>query len=210
MKRHLLPPVLLTMLACISLEATTAPLSPSPSGIGILNGETRSRQATANVPWSPVTRCVLNPTNNKGLHPEALLALRGVAVAHRVTQGMNNSATRGNVHQTDGTSKGQPYTGAVDISVRCLTVEQIKTLLGRLTDAGFAAWYRKPGEDGWTGPSHIHAVWAGCALKPVLQQQVRSWLDGKNGLASNTHYQFWQPSAGAKEKVQSLYRASNQ
>ena len=193
MKRHLLRQVLLMML----------------TWIGILSGEARARQATANLPWSPGTRCVLNPTNDKGLHPEALAALRGMAVAHRVTQGINHSTTRGNVHNSDGIIKGQPYTGAADISVRCLSAEQIKTLLERLADAGFAAWYRKPGEDDWTGPSHIHAVWAGCSLKPVLQQQVRSWLDGKNGLASNRPYQFWQPSAGLRDKVQTLYRASN-
>jgi hypothetical protein len=211
MKRHLLPPVLLTMLVCIALEATTAaPPSLSRPGTGILNGESRQSQATANVPWSPKTRCALNPTNDKGLHPEALSALRGISVAHRVTQGINNSTARGNVHYTDGMIKGQPYTGAADISVRCLTAEQIKMLLERLAGAGFAAWYRKPGQDDWTGPSHIHAVWAGCLLKPVLQQQVRSWLDGKNGLASNRPYQFWQPSDHVKEKVHALYRASNQ
>ena len=130
-------------------------------------------------------------------------------MAHRVTQCINNSTARGNVHDTDGIVNGQPYTGAADISVRCLTAGQVKTLLERLADAGFAAWYRKPGEDDWTGPPHIHAVWARCSLKPVLQQQVRSWLDGKNGLASNRPYQFWQPSAAMKEKVHTWYRASN-
>jgi hypothetical protein len=210
MKRRSLRPVLLTILAFIASEALTiAPLSMSRSRIGILKGEARPRQATARAPWSPGNPCALNPTNDKGLHPEALAALRGIAVAHRVTQGINNSTTRGNVHYTDGIFKGQPYTGAADISVRCLTAEQIKALLERLADAGFAAWYRKPGMDGWTGPSHIHAVWAGCSLKPVLQQQVRSWLDGDNGLAASKPYRFWQPSAGLKEKVQSLYRASN-
>jgi hypothetical protein len=181
----------------------------APSGIAILNGETRPPQAISNAPWSPENRCVLNPTNDKGLHPAALAALRGVAVAHRITQGINNPVAPGNVHYTDGTIKGQPYTGAADISVRCLTAQQIRTLLERLAAAGFAAWYRKPGEDDWTGPPHIHAVWAGCSLKPVLQQQVRSWLDGKNGLASNRPYQFWQPSAGTREKVHTLYRESN-
>ena len=209
MKSRLLPPVLLMMLACITSQvAMTTPLSMARSGTGILNGET-SPQAPPNTPWSPGTRCALNPTNDKGLHPKALAALRGVAVAHRVTQGINNPATPGNVHYTDGVIDGQPYTGAADISVRCLTAAQIKTLLERLADAGFAAWYRKPAEDGWTGPPHIHAVWAGCSLKAVLQQQVRSWLDGKNGLASNMPYQFWQPSAAIRQRVQTLYRASN-
>jgi hypothetical protein len=211
MTRRLFRPVLLTILASVAAEAsTTAPLSLSRSRRGILNGEAGPRQSTSRVPWSPGSRCALNPTNDKGLHPEALAALRGVAVAHRVTQGINNPVTRGNVHYSDGIFKGQPYTGAADISVRCLTAEQIKTLLERLAEAGFAAWYRNPGKDGWSGPPHIHAVWVGCSLKPVLRQQVTSWLDGNNGLASNQPYRFWQPSAGVKEKVQTLYRASNQ
>jgi hypothetical protein len=196
MRRHLLPLLLLSI------------LSPR-SGIPILNGETRPPQPIAGVPWSRGNRCSLNPTNDKGLHPAALAALRSIAVAHRITQGINNPAAPGNVHYTDGTIKGQPYTGAADISVRCLTAEQIRTLLEHLAAAGFAAWYRKPGEDDWTGPPHIHAVWAGCPLKPVLQEQVGSWLDGKNGLSSNRPYQFWQPSGGAREKIRILYRESN-
>jgi hypothetical protein len=167
------------------------------------------RQASTEPPWSAKNRCTLNPTNDKGLHPSALAALRTIAVAHRITQGINNPASRGNVHYTDGTVNGQPYTGAADISVRCLTAGQIKALLESLGGAGFAAWYRKSGEDGWTGPPHIHAVWAGCSLKPVLQWQVQSWLDGKNGLGSDRPYKFWQPSATLKEKLRALYRTTN-
>ena len=166
-------------------------------------------QSGANPPWSPKNRCALNPTNSKGLHPQALAALRSVEVAHRITQGINNPASRGNVHYTDGTISGQPYTGAADISVRCLNAAQIKNLLEQLAMVGFAAWYRNPGQDDWTGPPHIHAVWAGSALKPVLQYQVRSWLDGNNGLGSDRPYKFWQAPAALKEKVRALYRSTN-
>ena len=166
-------------------------------------------QAGASVPWSPAARCALNPTNSKGLHPDALAALRGVSVAHRITQGINNVIGPGNVHYSDGTINGQPYTGAVDISVRCLTAAQIKMLLERLADAGFAGWYRKPGSDDWTGPPHIHAIWVGCVLKPILRRQVTSWLDGRNGLGSDRRYGFWQPSSAARGKVETRYRAAN-
>lgn len=161
-------------------------------------------------PWSPEVRCTLNPARPRGLHPDALSALQGLALAHRITNGINNSSARGNVHSADGAINRRPYTGAVDISVRCLTGEQIKVLLGHLANSGFAAWYRKAGQDGWiTGAPHVHAVWAGCRLKPVLQQQVQSWLSGMNGLASNRPYQFWQPSDEMKAKVQAMYHASN-
>jgi hypothetical protein len=176
--------------------------------VACLASEASSQRRVA-VPWAAETRCALNPTHDKGLHSGALAALRGIGVAHRITQGINNPAAPGNVHYTDGTLNSLPYTGAADISVRCLTAAQIKMLLERLADAGFAAWYRKAGQDDWTGPPHIHAVWAGCALKPVLRQQVMSWLDGNNGLGSDRPYRFWQPSAAAKEKVRAMYRASN-
>jgi hypothetical protein len=160
-------------------------------------------------PWAPDSPCKLNPARPQGLHPEAYSALKAEQVAHRVTQGINHSPDRGNVHDTDGTIKGSAYTGAVDISVRCLSPAQIRDLLGRLANAGFAAWYRKQDQDGWSGPPHIHAVWSGCRLKPVLQWQVESWLSGKNGLGSEQPYRFWQPSADMKTTVNALYRKFN-
>jgi hypothetical protein len=161
------------------------------------------------LPWAPEVRCELNAAHPEGLHPDAYRALERLAVAHRITQGINHSSDRGNVHDTDGVIHGIPYTGAADISVRCLTISQVKMLLARLALAGFAAWYRNNGQDGWTGPRHIHAVWAGCRLKPVLQQQVESWLSGGNGLYGNPPYRFWQPSAEMREKVGTLYRSAN-
>jgi hypothetical protein len=173
------------------------------------DAEAVTRQSAPRPPWSPEVRCALNPTNDKGLHPDALAALRNIKAAHRITQGINHEVARGNVHDTDGTINGKPYTGAVDISVRCLTAAQIQQFLGQLTDAGFAAWYRKPGADGWTGPPHIHAIWAACSLKEVLRRQVTSWLAGNNGLGGNTPYAFWQPSVRTREKVAAAFRKFN-
>ena len=164
----------------------------------------------AQYPWAPEVQCNLNPHSPHGIHPAAYSSLREMAVAHRITQGINHSPEAGNVHDTDGTVDGTAYTGAVDISVRCLSQSDIKVLLGRLADGGFAAWYRKDGQDGWSGPPHIHAVWAGCRLKPVLQKQVEGWLAGTNGLGSNRPYRFWQASPELQKKVSGLYRNANQ
>ena len=165
--------------------------------------------AEASLPWGPEAACKLNPARPEGLHPGALSALRELSAAHRITQGINHAATPGNVHDTDGTLGGKPYTGAVDISVRCLSGMQIQSLLGRLAELGFAAWYRKDGQDDWAGPPHIHAVWAGCRLKTVLQKQVESWLAGKNGLGAGRRYRFWQASATIRETVRRIYTMSN-
>jgi len=161
------------------------------------------------LPWSPKVPCKLNPAKPNGLHPEALAALRKLTVDHRITQGINHSSDRGNVHDTDGTIAGARYTGAVDISVRCLSTSQIQALLARLADVGFAGWYRLNGQDDWTGPPHIHAVWAGCRLKPILRRQVESWLSGGTGLGSDRPYRFWQSPPEMKKIVRTLYEKAN-
>jgi len=160
-------------------------------------------------PWKPDAKCKLNPAHPKGLHPDAYAALQSLNLAHRITQGINHSSDPGNVHDTDVTMKRIAYTAAADISVRCLTEAQIKSLLADLAGLGFAGWYRKNGQDGWTGPPHIHAVWAGCRLKPFLQYQIESWLDGGNGLGANEHYKFWEPSKEMKDKVRAMYHRFN-
>lgn len=165
--------------------------------------------AVPNFPWSPNARCKLNPARPQGLHPTAYAALQSRGIAHRITQGINHSREARNVHDTDGTIDGVAYTGAVDISVRCLTAQQIQLLLGRLAESGFAGWYRKDGQDDWSGPPHIHAVFAGCGLKPILRRQVESWLSGGTGLGSDHPYRFWQPSAEMKENVRALYAKFN-
>ena len=168
-----------------------------------------SAQPSDSLPWAPDARCKLNPARPQGLLPDAHSALRKQAIAHRITQGINHSPGRGNVHDTDVTIKGVAYTGAADISVRCLTASQIQALLGALAGSGFAAWYRKDGEDSWKGPPHIHAIYVGSTLKPVLKWQVESWLEGRNGLGSNQPYKFWQASPEMRNGVRALYRKFN-
>ena len=165
--------------------------------------------ASAQYPWAPEVQCNLNPHSPRGIHPGAYSRLEELHLAHRITQGINHSQESGNVHDTDGTVGGNVYTGAVDISVRCLNPSQIKGLLAHLAEAGFAAWYRKDGQDGWNGPPHVHAVWAGCRLKPILRRQVEEWLAGGNGLGSNRPYRFWQASQDMEDKVMALYRSTN-
>jgi hypothetical protein len=96
-------------------------------------------------PWAPEFACKLNPAKPQGLHPDAYSALHNLTLAHRITQGINHSPDRGNVHDTDGTVNGIVYTGAVDISVRCLTPVQIRALLAGLANAGFAKAVRTAG-----------------------------------------------------------------
>ncbi|HEY5952125.1 MAG TPA: hypothetical protein VIV40_41795, partial [Kofleriaceae bacterium] len=141
-----------------------------------------------------------------GLHPRASDALRAAGVsAWRITQTIGNAPASAGVHQQDGTVNGAPYTAAVDLSVSGLSTTQIHNLLEKLAKVGYAGWYRHSGYDGWYGANHIHAVYANCKMKSALRSQIRSWLVGRNGLVSNTIYQFHKFSATAKAVVKAKF-----
>jgi hypothetical protein len=90
-----------------------------------------------------------------------------------LTQGSYNTSVAASAGTHDGG-------GAVDISVQGLAVNAV---LRALRQAGFAAWYRSPGE-GFS--PHIHAVAIGDRqMAPVARQQVDAYFRGRNGLASN-------------------------
>jgi hypothetical protein len=146
-----------------------------------------------------------------GLHPRASDALRAAGVAAwRITQTIGNAPASAGFHAQDGTVNGQPYTAAVDLSVSGLSSSQIHNLLEKLAKVGFAVWYRKDGVDGWSGANHLHAVYANCKMKSQLRAQVRSWLNGRNGLSSNAIYQWHDFSAAAWQAVKAKWQQSSQ
>jgi hypothetical protein len=150
------------------------------------------------------------PLLHSGLHPRASDALRAAGVgASRIVQTIGNAPASAGYHLADGSVNGHPYTAAVDLSVNGLSHTQIRNLLERLAKVGFAGWYRENGHDGWVGANHIHAVYANCLMKSVLRAQVRSWLVGRNGLVSNTIYQFHTFSAEAKRVVKGKFAQSD-
>jgi hypothetical protein len=143
-----------------------------------------------------------------GVHPEASDRLRCAGVTDSmITQTIGSAAASAGYHAQDGTVDGAPYTAAIDLSVRGLDSSEIRSLLARLGENGFAAWYRQPGHDGWPSSeaAHIHAVFAGVVMKAELRGQVRDYLVGRNGLASHTHYSFWSPSAATLDIIRLLF-----
>jgi len=74
-----------------------------------------------------------------------------------------------------------------------MTDAQVKVLIKQLTSVGFVAYVRRPGHDGWPSSEarHVHAIWAGAAMKLSLRNQVRDWHVGKNALASHGTYTFY-------------------
>lgn len=74
--------------------------------------------------------------------------------------------------------------GAVDFSVRGLTLAKILKVVMILRIIGFAAWYRRSPE--WSGPVHIHAIAVACKdLSPGAQKQVADLRKGRNGLVNH-------------------------
>ena len=147
-----------------------------------------------------------------GLHPDASDRLRCIGIdAGDISQTIGNAPASAGYHAKDGTVNGQPYTAATDIRTAGRSESQIRTLLSDLANSGFAAWYRKPGSDGWPSSEapHIHAVYAGCAMKAELDGQVKDFRAGLNGLASHTRYTFWLPSQATRDAVYNLWNKYN-
>jgi hypothetical protein len=146
-----------------------------------------------------------------GLHPRASDGLRSAGVASwRITQTIGNAAASAGTHARDGYVNGQPYSAATDLSTSGMSITQVHNLLERLAKLGFVCWYRQTGRDGWNGVTHMHIVYANAAMKSSLRSQVRSWLAGRNGLVSNTLYQFHHFSSTAKAQVKAKFTMSQQ
>jgi hypothetical protein len=147
-----------------------------------------------------------------GIHPVASDRLRCAGLTSaRITQTIGSAAASAGTHAQDGTVDGAPYSAATDLSVAGLTDTQVKTLIAKLDALGFAAFFRKPGYDGWPSSEarHIHVVFAGAKMKSSLQAQIADFLAGKNGLASHTTYTFYQPPADVKAYVKFIFDAAN-
>ena len=188
------------MSGAVQTEACANGCVPQPSG-------TNDPCATSGLP-----ACARQPLLAWGLHPTASDHLRCVGVtASRITQTIGNAAASAGTHGRDGYAGGQPYSAATDLSVRGLTQAQIRSLISRLADHGFAAWYRWPGHDGWPSSEapHIHAIFVGCAMKASLRAQVGDWLVGRNGLTSHSAYTFYTWSAAQRATVRALFQRFN-
>lgn len=147
-----------------------------------------------------------------GLHPIASDRLRCAGItAARITQTIGYATASAGTHAQDGVYDGHAYSAATDLSVIGLTDAQVKVLVAKLDALGFAAFYRKPGYDGWPASEarHIHAVFAGAKMKSSLQSQIWDFLAGKNGLASHTTYTFYQPPADVKAYIKAIFLKAN-
>lgn len=92
----------------------------------------------------------------------------------RLSQGSFSTA----VSASAGTHNGS---GTFDLSVRGYSERQKEIIALALRQVGFASWRRFPNQGSW--PEHIHGVAIGAeGLAPLASGQVRSYLDGRDGL----------------------------
>jgi hypothetical protein len=140
----------------------------------------------------------------KGLDYRAREALLKIVHPSRVSYTLQNKKESAGMHLPE---PGTNTTAAADLYVGDLSESQIHDLLDSLGRAGFAAWYRTPGRDGWPALylPHVHAVYAGVPLKAGLRVQVRDYLNGKNGLRSHQRYRFHTYDPAAVAAVRQLY-----
>jgi len=177
---------------------------PQPSGT--------NDYCAAAPPPTTLPSCARQSLLRWGLHAYASDRLRCAGVpASRITQTIGSAAASAGTHGQDGTFMGQPYSAATDISTRGLTNDEIRALLSRLANQGFAAWYRLPGSDGWPSSEapHIHAIYVGAAMKASLRAQVSDWLIGRNGLTSHTTYRFYTWTDAQKALVRAVFNRYN-
>ncbi len=158
------------------------------------------------------TQCAHRALLRWGLAPRASDEFRCAGVAGgSISQTIGNAPASAGYHARDGSISGDPYCAATDLSTHGMTNSQVRALLARLADGGFAAFFRNPGHDGWPSGQarHIHAIYVGVHMKSQLREQVRDWLNGKNGLTSHSTYSFWQANAAQKNAIRSLFNAHN-
>lgn len=193
----------------IYLGLSLAALAAGCGGTELVDSEAEGRDEAS---LQIAAACPRKPLLKYGLHPEASDRLRCIGIAAGdISQTIGSAPASAGYHAKDGTADGQPYTAAVDIRTVGRSEAQIRTLLTNLGNRGFAAWYRKPGSDGWPSSEapHIHAVYAGCAMKPELDGQVKDYRAGLNGLASHSRYTFLAFPQAMRDAVYKLWDAHN-
>lgn len=144
-----------------------------------------------------------------GIYPDASDAMRRLEISSGdIAQTIGNAPASAGYHLADGMANGAAYCAATDIWVAGMTDHQIRVLLEQMGRRGFAGWCRGCGNDGWTGPKHIHTVYVGAAhMKSQLQAQVHSWLAGNDGLTGDGNYEFYKWSEEAKNEVRRIFFA---
>ena len=99
------------------------------------------------------------------------------------------------------------YSAAVDLSVRGYSSAQIRTLIERLAERGYIAWYRRTGS--FANNKHIHMVYVGVKMKGQLQSQARDGLHDRTGLVGHARETFYNLTPTQKNTLRALFLKAN-
>jgi hypothetical protein len=129
----------------------------------------------------------------------------------RVMQTIGGAKASAGTHFEDGQffegGKWKPYTAAVDLRTTDLSLPQIQHLVEALARNHFAAWHRHAGS--FKENQHIHAVFAGVKMKPMLQDQMFDWLSDKNGLRGHENNLEYDLPLEIARSTHQMFRAAN-
>lgn len=117
-------------------------------------------------------------------------------------------------HDKDGIlGSGEAYSAAVDLSVwRVCGVARwdeahLKWCLFNLAMQGFVGWYRHTGS--FLNNKHLHCVFVGVPMKPMLQRQVADFLANRTGLKGHATEGFWTAPASVDAHLKQMFDKAN-
>jgi hypothetical protein len=130
----------------------------------------------------------------------------------RIMQTVGTARASAGTHKADSTIKNrhgarEPVTGAVDIRTRDLTEGEIESLLTWLYEAGFVGWWRHEGS--FAENQHIHAIYVGMYLKPLLCRQFWDFIGKKDGLAGHGFINHVRATVEQNQKLIKLFSTYN-
>lgn len=157
-------------------------------------------------------------TRPRGMHPDAWAALQkafaDARITLRIVQTCGFATASAGTHGPDGTlPNGEKWSAAVDLStwkvrgVLRYDEAHLRWMLYQMARHGFIAFYRHTGS--FLNNKHVHGVYAGVPMKPMLRAQVRDYLAGKNGLAGHVQESFWRAGPELDAQIKTLYLQHN-
>lgn len=147
------------------------------------------------------------------LHPLTEQALRNLGVtSSQVTQGYGNAAASAGYHAAVGVADGRRFSHCVDLTAALID----RDFMLRLWEAGFVAFARVQGRNGWSGSSHIHAIHLGLTaddgkshLLSGPRAQIVDFLKqpALNGLVGHARLSGYVPPASLQAELRRQYAA---
>ena len=162
---------------------------------------------------APLVHTVLPnaPLRKYGVHPLMWQILQEIGIpASRCGQAIGHAAASVGTHVKTGVYDGADYSPCLDFHVTDLShADALTYIVTPLAARGCPAFLRVPGADGWPAADayHVHAIYPGCNLTPIVAHQVMDWLSvpTRNGLARHQPFEAYKASPSDREACKALF-----